>query len=146
MGIPDSAEPVGIPSSFVESTINDTAALYAMPSNSHRPSMLLDSMKGRPMEVESILGEVVRTARELAVPVPVSVVFRGLLRGRMGCAEFGGWLAHRDDVCSLGSCPESNHTKATDREERDLTACISQFTMRYSSLDFATDITSSALI
>jgi ketopantoate reductase len=34
--------------------------------------MLLDAEKGRPMEVEVILGEVVRMAREKRVPVPVS--------------------------------------------------------------------------
>jgi 2-dehydropantoate 2-reductase len=35
--------------------------------------MLLDAKKGKPIEVEVILGEVVRMAKERGVPVPVSV-------------------------------------------------------------------------
>ena len=35
--------------------------------------MLLDAENGNPMEVEVIVGEVVRMAREKAVDVPVSV-------------------------------------------------------------------------
>lgn len=70
IGIPDSPE--GIPSAFVESTMKDAAALFAIPEINHLPSMLLDVMKERPIEVEVILGEVVRMARERGVPVPVS--------------------------------------------------------------------------
>ena len=46
---------------------------YMDPLNTHTPSMLLDVQKGLPIEVEVIFGEVVRIARELDVPVPVSL-------------------------------------------------------------------------
>jgi 2-dehydropantoate 2-reductase len=70
MGFPDS--PDGIPSSVVDSTLNFTAALHADPTSVHRPSMLLDAERGRPIEVEVILGEVVRMAKENGVSIPVS--------------------------------------------------------------------------
>lgn len=38
--------------------------------NEFKPSMLVDLEANRPMEVEVILGEVVRTAEEFGVPVP----------------------------------------------------------------------------
>lgn len=38
--------------------------------NPYRPSMLVDLDYGRPMEVEVIVGNVVRKARELGVQVP----------------------------------------------------------------------------
>ena len=72
MGIPDLPSPDGIPSSFVDYTISATAALHTVASSNHRPSMLVDAEQGRPIEVEVILGEVVREARKLGVPVPVS--------------------------------------------------------------------------
>ncbi|KZP08926.1 6-phosphogluconate dehydrogenase C-terminal domain-like protein, partial [Athelia psychrophila] len=70
IGIPDLPAPQGIPSSFVDSTLRDTAALYVVASNNHRPSMLVDAQEGRPIEVEVILGEVVREARKRGVSVP----------------------------------------------------------------------------
>src|ERR1700683_3324342 len=72
MGFPDS--PDGIPSSIVDSTLEYAASLHVLPSSIHRPSMLLDAEKGRPMEVEVILGEVVRMARAKGVSIPVSFV------------------------------------------------------------------------
>jgi len=36
----------------------------------HTPSMLLDARRGRPFEVEVILGEVVRMARSVGVDIP----------------------------------------------------------------------------
>jgi 2-dehydropantoate 2-reductase len=44
------------------------------PDNTHVPSMLLDARKGLPIEVEAIVGEVVRMAKVKNVPVPVSDV------------------------------------------------------------------------
>ncbi|RMD40709.1 hypothetical protein DV735_g4449, partial [Chaetothyriales sp. CBS 134920] len=46
------------------------------------PSMLQDVRKGRPVEVENILGEVVRTAERNGVPVPVIKVLYALLKAR----------------------------------------------------------------
>lgn len=73
IGIPDLPAPQGIPSSFVDSTLIDSAALHSVASNKHRPSMLVDAQQGRPIEVEVILGEVVREARKRGVAVPVSL-------------------------------------------------------------------------
>jgi len=77
MGFPDSAD--GIPSSIFESILNDTAALHTVPSSFHKPSMLLDAEKGNPLEVEVILGEVVRMAKEKGVLVPRIEVLYALL-------------------------------------------------------------------
>jgi len=68
MGFNDS--PDGIPSSIASATLDDTAALHVLPSSFHTPSMLLDAQRGRPIEVEVILGEVVRMAKEKGVSVP----------------------------------------------------------------------------
>lgn len=70
MGFPDSSD--GVPSAFVEDLFNNTKELHISPSSTHIPSMLLDAEKGRPIEVEVIVGSVVRMARNKGVPVPVS--------------------------------------------------------------------------
>ena len=72
MGIPDQPGPEGIPSSYVDATVEMTAGIYVRSDNNHRPSMLVDADEGRPMEVEVIVGEVVREARKRNIPVPVS--------------------------------------------------------------------------
>ena len=72
MGFPDS--PDGVPSSAVDQTLESTRVLNAAPNSFHIPSMLLDAQKGRPIEVEVILGEVVRMAKVKGVPVPVSLI------------------------------------------------------------------------
>jgi len=72
MGFPDL--PDGVPSSAVDQTLENTRALHTVPHSFHTPSMLLDAQKGRPIEVEVILGEVVRMAKEKGVPVPVSLI------------------------------------------------------------------------
>ena len=38
----------------------------------HIPSMMLDVQKGQPIEVEVIIGEVVRMAKSVGVEIPVS--------------------------------------------------------------------------
>jgi len=77
LGFPDSDD--GLPSSIVESTIANTAALHNHPGSNHVPSMLLDARKGQPIEVEVILGEVVRMAKDRGVPVPRIETLYGLL-------------------------------------------------------------------
>jgi 2-dehydropantoate 2-reductase len=72
MGFPDS--PDGIPSSVVDSTLNDTVALHEVPTSAHSPSMLLDAENGRPIEVEVIVGEVIRMAKAKGVSIPVSFI------------------------------------------------------------------------
>lgn len=72
LGFPDSES--GIPSSIIDSTLSDTEALHVKASSTHRPSMLLDAEKGKPIEVEVIVGEVVRMAKAKEVQVPVSIM------------------------------------------------------------------------
>ncbi len=61
-----------LPASVVEETISRTGEIHKRPDSTHRPSMLLDRETGRAMEVEVIVGELVRSAREKGVAVPVS--------------------------------------------------------------------------
>jgi 2-dehydropantoate 2-reductase len=69
LGYPDTD--AGIPSSIVDEIMENTRKLHVVPESSHKPSMLLDAEKGQPIEVEVIVGEVVRMARERGVDVPV---------------------------------------------------------------------------
>lgn len=71
MGIPDSDD--GIPYSFIDFTMQDTLETHEKATSTHKPSMLLDAEKGRPIEVEAIVGEVVRMAKTRGVDVPVSL-------------------------------------------------------------------------
>ncbi|EFX02052.1 2-dehydropantoate 2-reductase family [Grosmannia clavigera kw1407] len=59
------------------------AAIASMPKAVRcRPSMQVDAVRGRPMEVEAILGNAVDAARDLAVPVPVLQTLCSLLRAK----------------------------------------------------------------
>ncbi|KAF8635561.1 hypothetical protein AX15_000211 [Amanita polypyramis BW_CC] len=77
MGIPDSEE--GIPSTYVDAILNSTINAQLRPNNVHKPSMMLDMEKGLPMEVEVILGEVVRLAKRYKVDIPRIEMLYGLL-------------------------------------------------------------------
>ncbi|KAF5372861.1 hypothetical protein D9758_001753 [Tetrapyrgos nigripes] len=68
LGYPDSEQ--GIPSSFTKHAFDFNRELHITPDNAHVPSMLLDARKGLPIEVEVIVGEVVRMARANKVSVP----------------------------------------------------------------------------
>ncbi|KAF5325539.1 hypothetical protein D9619_009858 [Psilocybe cf. subviscida] len=68
LGFPDSPE--GLPSSSVSGTLERTRVLHITADSIHVPSMLLDARQRRPIEVEVIVGEVVRMARAHNVPVP----------------------------------------------------------------------------
>ncbi|KAG1752111.1 ketopantoate reductase PanE/ApbA-domain-containing protein [Suillus lakei] len=68
LGYPDNED--GLPSSLIDSTILRTAELHRDPAHTALPSMLLDAKNGLPIEVEVILGEVVRMAKEMGVDVP----------------------------------------------------------------------------
>lgn len=61
-----------LPSSIVETCIKGTADIHVRPDSKHKASMLLDLELGRPLEIEVILGEVVRKAHKLGVDIPVS--------------------------------------------------------------------------
>jgi len=71
----------------VDATINMTADVYGVQDPSgqlpappaFKPSMLVDLESGRPMEVETIVGGVVRQARELGVQTPqLDIVYASL--------------------------------------------------------------------
>ncbi|GBE83590.1 hypothetical protein BKA93DRAFT_839762 [Sparassis latifolia] len=51
-------------------TLMNTSKLHVRPDSVHRPSTLVDVELGRPMEIEVILGEVVRMGREKGVDMP----------------------------------------------------------------------------
>lgn len=55
-----------------EDIIAKTRSIHEKPESSLKLSMLLDTEKGYPIEVEVIFGEVVRMAADKNVPVPVS--------------------------------------------------------------------------
>jgi 2-dehydropantoate 2-reductase len=60
-------------------------ALTGEPATGKKPSMLQDSLAGRRMEVEAILGQPQLFAREAGVPTPVIDVLLPLLRGLELC-------------------------------------------------------------
>ncbi|EAU83963.1 hypothetical protein CC1G_09845 [Coprinopsis cinerea okayama7 len=68
LGYPDTPDslPSSLPRTILESTIN----IHVQADSSHKPSMMLDMENGLPLEVEVILGEVVRIAAEVGVSVP----------------------------------------------------------------------------
>ena len=71
LGYPDDKD--GIPSLLPDLVIERTRAIHVQPNSSHKPSMALDAERGQPLEVEVILGEVVRMARDVGIDVPVSI-------------------------------------------------------------------------
>lgn len=77
LGFPDGDD--GLPSSLVDSVLNNTARLHTSPESFHTPSMMLDAEKGQAIEVEVILGEVVRMAKQVNVDIPRVETLYGLL-------------------------------------------------------------------
>ncbi len=69
MGFPDTED--GLPSDQPDRIIANTRKLHVQPESDHTPSMALDAQKGFPIEVEVIVGEVVRLAKEYKVDIPV---------------------------------------------------------------------------
>lgn len=60
-----------LPSTAADDTMAFTWRLFSNNmGGSFKPSMLVDLLSGRPMEIESILGEVVRHGWENNVPIP----------------------------------------------------------------------------
>ncbi|KAH9474630.1 putative transporter [Psilocybe cubensis] len=72
LGFPDTED--GLPSSIAESTFEGTWKLHTRADSTHVPSMLLDAEKGFPIEVEVIVGEVVRMAKERNVDLPNQIL------------------------------------------------------------------------
>ena len=64
----------GLDPNIVKRTLKNTAVLHVRPDSSHRPSMLVDVETGRPMELDVVIGEVVRLGRAKGVPMPVGIL------------------------------------------------------------------------
>lgn len=64
---------LGYPDSTTD-VFESTRAIHAKPNSMHTPSMMLDAQMGKPIEVEVIIGEVVRMARSVGVDIPVSTL------------------------------------------------------------------------
>lgn len=56
---------------LVKRTLKNTAVLHTRTDSTHRASMLVDVEMGRPMELDVVIGEVVRLGREKGVSMPV---------------------------------------------------------------------------
>ncbi len=69
------AKGIDLSEADVTKSIADTEQLDPI-----RTSMLQDREHGRPMEVEALVGVVVRLGQELGVPTPVTSVLYGLLK------------------------------------------------------------------
>ncbi|RPD57279.1 hypothetical protein L226DRAFT_465854 [Lentinus tigrinus ALCF2SS1-7] len=67
-GHPDTVE--GLDPDVAYKTLLNTARIHARPDSKHLPSMLVDVQAGRPMEVEHVVGEVVRMGRRAGVGMP----------------------------------------------------------------------------
>ena len=51
--------------------LKNTSIIFSKPTSTERPSMLVDVELGRPMELEVVVGEVVRLGRKFGVDMPV---------------------------------------------------------------------------
>ncbi|PPR00951.1 hypothetical protein CVT24_000258 [Panaeolus cyanescens] len=79
LGFPDAPGNEGISADTGTRILEGTKALHLRADSTHVPSMLLDLQKGLPIEVEVIVGEVVRMAKEVNVEVPRVETLYGLL-------------------------------------------------------------------
>lgn len=60
-----------IPTAAIDASISETALINKRPGHRHKPSMLLDLEQHQPLELDVILGDVIRRARVLHVDIPV---------------------------------------------------------------------------
>jgi 2-dehydropantoate 2-reductase len=56
------------------SVLDEAQLKYSRASTTHVPSMFVDAEKDQPIEVEVILGELVRMAKEFNVEIPVAKI------------------------------------------------------------------------
>ncbi|KZV93317.1 6-phosphogluconate dehydrogenase C-terminal domain-like protein [Exidia glandulosa HHB12029] len=59
-----------IPTSAIDASIAETVFLNKRPGSRHKPSMLLDLELHQPLELDVILGDLIRRARILSVDIP----------------------------------------------------------------------------
>ncbi|KAH9893648.1 6-phosphogluconate dehydrogenase C-terminal domain-like protein [Cubamyces lactineus] len=67
---PPAGDVPGLDPDVVQKALANTARLHARPDSVHVPSMLVDVQQQRPMEVEHVVGEVVRMGRKAGVSLP----------------------------------------------------------------------------
>ena len=94
--------PLGRALGFPDSTTDVfeyTRVIYAKPNSMHTPSMMLDAQRGKPFEVEVIIGEVMRMARSVGIEIPVSTL-------HFVCRHAERFIACRNPLCSFTRHPE----------------------------------------
>lgn len=69
---PDTADGPGLDPDIVQTTLRRTSELNSYPESSHRASMLVDAETGRPLELDVVVGEIVRLGKERGITMPVS--------------------------------------------------------------------------
>lgn len=67
---PTDQGPVFDPPALAKDVLERTGVIATKPTSTERPSILVDVENGRPMELEVIVGEVVRLGRKAGVPLP----------------------------------------------------------------------------
>jgi 2-dehydropantoate 2-reductase len=70
---PEEGSTPGLAPDIVKRTLKNTALLHTRSDSRHRPSMLVDLEMSRPMELDVVIGEVIRLGREKGVAMPVSI-------------------------------------------------------------------------
>ena len=99
LGFPDT--PSGIPSSYATDLIESARSVHTKANSRSIPSMLLDTRKGQPIEVEVIVGEVVRMAKSVGVEIPVSKINLVLPFLYVHVVILNGFVAYRNPLCSF---------------------------------------------
>ena len=95
-----------LPTSAVKHTVEFAQEAYSDPTKGKpfKPSMTVDLEAGRPMEVEGIVGSVVKQAKELGIAVPR---YAGLHYNLPFLTIFKA----RDSVCGIETPPTQYHQK-----------------------------------
>jgi len=76
---PTEKGPVFDPPALAKDVLERTGNIATKPDSTERPSILVDVENGRPMELEVIVGEVVRLGRKAGVPLPRIEAFYALM-------------------------------------------------------------------
>lgn len=69
---PPSNTDLGLDPDVALRTLRNTSRIHCEPESSHKPSMLVDVEMGRPMELDVVVGEIVRLGRKMGIAMPVS--------------------------------------------------------------------------
>lgn len=92
-----------LPKELPQNMIDSDAGVY------YEPSMMIDVKKGNPMELEVILGNPLRIAKELGVSAPILTVLYNLLKGiQFRLMEKRGLLSVPENAPKVGE-PRTDH-------------------------------------